>query len=42
MVAGDEIHQAEVERLDAVLLGDLPRLAQRAVGFDQHMDEAAG
>ena len=37
VVAGDEVHQAEVERLDAVERGDLPGLAQGTVGLDQHV-----
>jgi hypothetical protein len=35
--AADEIHQAEVQRLDAGQGGDVFHLAQRAVGLDQHM-----
>src|SRR5574343_288806 len=38
MVARDKIHQAEIQRLDAGQGGDLPDLAQGAMGFDQHMD----
>ena len=37
VVAGDEIHQAEIEALDAGQGGDLPDFAQRAVRLDQHM-----
>ena len=37
MVAADEVHQAEVQRLDAGQGGDVLHLAQRAVGLDQHM-----
>ena len=35
VVAGDEIHQAEIEALDAGQGGDLPDFAQGAVGLDQ-------
>src|SRR5690606_35036931 len=37
VVAGDEIHQPEVERFHAVERGDLPGIAQGAVGLDQHV-----
>jgi len=37
VVAGNEVHQPEVERLDAGQGGNLPDLAQRAVGFDQNV-----
>jgi hypothetical protein len=38
VMAGDEIHQAKIQRLDAGQGGDLPHFAQGAVGFDQYMD----
>jgi hypothetical protein len=37
MVAGDEIHQAKIQRFDAGQGGDIPHFAQGAVGFDQYM-----
>ncbi len=37
VVTGDEIHQAEIETLDAGQGGDLPDLAQGAMGLDQYM-----
>ena len=37
-MAGDEVHQAEVEHLQPGQGGDLVGIAQRAVGFDQHVD----
>ena len=37
VMGADEIHQAEVERLDGGQGGDLPGFAQRAKGFDQNV-----
>ena len=36
--AAHEVHQAEVEHLHAMQRGDRPRVVQRAVGLDQHVD----
>jgi hypothetical protein len=38
VVAGDEIHQAEVEHLNPGQRGDGVHVAQGAVGFDQDVD----
>ena len=36
-MAGNKIHQTEIERLDAGQCSDFPDLMQRAQGFDQNV-----
>ncbi len=36
-MAGDEVHQAKIQRFDTGQGGNLPNFTQRAVGFDQYM-----
>jgi hypothetical protein len=38
VIAGDEIHQAEIQRFDVGQARDLPCLAQSPGRFDQHVD----
>lgn len=38
MVAGDEVHEAEVQAFDAGQGGNFPGVLEGAVGFDQHVD----
>ena len=37
VVAGNEIHQSEIEGFDSRQRGDFPDFAQRTEGFDQYM-----
>ena len=36
-VARDKIHQAEIQRFDAVQCGDVPYLVKRTMRFDEHV-----
>ena len=36
-MAGNEVHQAKIQRLDAGQGSNLPNFTQRAVGFDQYV-----
>ena len=38
VVAGNEVHQAEVQAFHGRQGGDVPHFAQGPVGFDQHVD----